>query len=244
LSDVRFSLDYGITKKLQVGIGRSVQMENVDASLKYKIIEHTTDNDVPLSITAYEIASITPEKSSQFYSGTDSAWIQKNNTILNRLTYTTQIILSKKIGRISLIVAPTFNHRNYILSQVNTVTNGSHSRAEADANNIPALAMGFRIRITRSFSIIADYFYVMSAYRKNNTVHPYYNPISIGTEIETGGHVFHFTLTNASGITENYFIPNSPDSWVKGGFKLGFDISRGFSMGKKADKLKPWDDAK
>jgi hypothetical protein len=240
LSDVRFSFDYGITRKLQVGIGRSRQMENLDGSLKWKILEQTTDNTIPLSITAYEIASLTPEKESQLYTGTDSAWIQSNKTILNRLTYTSQIILSSKIGRLTLVVAPTFNHRNYVLRQTNTIGHGRHTSVVEDETNIPALGMGFRFKLTRSFSIIADYFYVISSYRKNNSTHPYYNPVSIGVEIETGGHVFHINFTNASGIIENYFIPISPDSWVKGGFKFGFDISRGFSLGKKAEKSKPW----
>jgi hypothetical protein len=233
LSDVRFSFDYGVTKKFQVGIGRSIQMENLDGSLKYKILEQTTDNKIPLSITAYEIASLTPERESQLYTGADSAWIQSNKTILNRLSYTSQIILSSKIGRLTLVIAPTFNHRNYVLRQINANNSGFRTRMVEDETNIPALGTGFRLKLTRSFSIIADYFYVLSAYRRNNSAHPYYNPVSIGVEIETGGHVFHINFTNASGIIENYFIPTSPDSWFKGGFKFGFDISRAFSLEKK-----------
>ena len=71
----------------------------------------------------------------------------------------------------------------------------------------------------------------MSDYRKDNPVTDYYNPLSVGIEIETGGHVFHLNFTNASGIIENYFIPNTTDTWKKGGYKFGFNISRVFQIG-------------
>jgi hypothetical protein len=230
ISDVRFSFDYGITDKLQIGIARNKMMENLDGSLKWRFLEQTIDNKIPLSIAAYGIVSLTPMREVQLYSGADSTWIADANArhqvFQDRIAYTSQIVFARKFGsRLSFEIAPTFTHRNYILARINGNNNAT------DETNIFSVGTGIRLKLTRSFSILADYFYVMSAFRKNNPS-PYFNPLAVGIEIETGGHVFHINVTNASGIIENYFIPNTTDSWLKGGYKLGFNISRVFTMTK------------
>jgi hypothetical protein len=77
-------------------------------------------------------------------------------------------------------------------------------------------------------ALIVDYFHNFSEYRTNNKSTPFYNPLAIGLEMETGGHVFHMNFTNNGGISENNFIPNTTSSWLKGEFKFGFNISRVF----------------
>ncbi|MBI4946144.1 MAG: hypothetical protein HY840_07060 [Bacteroidetes bacterium] len=230
ISDVRFSFDYGITNKLQIGIARNKMMENLDGSIKWRLLEQTIDNRVPLSIAAFGIASLTPIREAQLFSGASSSWIANasaDQVLQDRITYTSQIIFARKFGnRLSFEIAPTYTHRNYVLSRVNG------NNYAADETNIFSIGTGLRLKLTRSFSLLADYFYVMSAFRKDNPDQPYYTPLSVGIEIETGGHVFHVNVTNASGIIENYFIPNTTDSWLKGGYKLGFNISRVFTIGK------------
>ena len=226
--DIRFSFDYGITEKFQIGVGRSKKMENLDGSLKYRLMEQTLDNKVPLSICVYSIASLTPVRESQLYSGADSTWIADNNKFEHRMAYTTQILFARKFSNwLSIEVAPGYTHRNYVLESVNT------ENAAVDENDILSVGAGLRLKVSRSVSILADYFYVLSDYRKNNPLQPYYSPLAVGVEIETGGHVFHLTLANSPGIIENHFIPNSPDSWADGGYKFGFNISRVFTISNK-----------
>lgn len=228
IADVRMSFDYGITKKLQIGVGRSKKNENIDGSLKWRFLEQTIDNKIPLSICAYTIASLTPMNEDQLYSGADSAWRADSSKFAHKMVYTTQLIFARKFAPwFSMAVAPSYTHRNYVLYSANPGNNA------IDENGLFTLAAGMRLKVSRSISILADYFYVISDYRKNNTANPYYNALAIGMEIETGGHVFHINYTNAAGIIENYFIPNSPDTWEKGGFKLGFNISRVFQISNK-----------
>jgi hypothetical protein len=225
ISDVRFSFDYGITRCLQVGVARNKKNEYLDGSLKWRFLEQTLDNKVPLTICAYGIASLTPMRKDQLYAGADTAWVNANEKFAHKMVYTAQVVFARKFGKwFSLALTPSYTHRNYVLANINP------SNQAVDENDIFALGAGVRVRITRSMSILADYFYVDSKYRKNNTANPYYNPLAIGIEIETGGHVFHINFTNATGITENYLIPNSPDSWSKGGYKFGFNISRVFQV--------------
>lgn len=236
ISDVRFSFDYGITGKFQVGVARNKKDENLDGSLKFRFLEQTLDNKVPLSICAYTIASLTPMRVSQLYAGADSLWVVANEKFAHKMAYTTQLIFARKFAPwLSAAIAPGYTHRNYVLAAVNS------SNAAVDENGLFSVGAGLRLKVSRSVSLLADYFYVISDYRKDNPTMPYYAPLSLGVEIETGGHVFHLNLSNSTGINENYLIPRSPDSWSKGGFKFGFNISRVFqiySPEKKKEKKK------
>lgn len=233
ISDVRFSFDYGITKNLQAGIARNKRDENLDGTLKWRFLEQTIDNKIPVSICAYTQASLTPKSKASLYAGADTSWVRDSALFAHRMVYTSQIILARKFASwLSIAITPSYTHRNYVLASVNT------SNGAVDENDIFSVGAGIRLRVSRSVSLLADYFYVFSDYRKNNPSDPHYNPLAVGIEIETGGHVFHINVTNASGIIENYLIPNTTDTWSKGGYKLGFNISRVFQIVNKRKKAR------
>jgi hypothetical protein len=227
VSDIRFGFDYGITNDLTVGIGRSKQSEMIDALVKYRICTQTTDNHLPVSIAVYGDIGYNPQTDNVFYSGlSPTADFQKSN--LQRISYVSELLIARKFGkRLSVEIAPTYQHRNYVLANINA-DNGA-----AETNDLFSMGGGFRYKITNRVLIVADYFYTFSKYRTNNSTNPFYNPLAIGVEIETGGHVFHLNFTNASGLIENNLLPKTTDSWLKGGFKFGFNISRVFNVGKQ-----------
>ena len=74
-------------------------------------------------------------------------------------------------------------------------------------------------------AVIADYMFNLGSYRKINNDNGLYNAFGAGVEFETGGHVFSIMFTNAVGLLENDFLPNTTDSWSDGGFKFSFNIS-------------------
>lgn len=219
--DIRFSFDYGITDKITLGFARSKQRENLDFTFKYRFLEQTSDNKIPVSLALYENAAYSPMKGSSFYEGTENV----DQKAVHRLSYISQLIIARKFNwRFSLELLPTYSHRNFVKAYVNS------SNGEVDENGIFSMGVAGRIKLTKRFSIVADYFYTFSKYRTGNEEIKYYNPLAVGVEIETGGHVFHLNLTNASGIIENQFIPETHDSWLKGGYKFGFNISRVFNF--------------
>src|ERR1035437_6541617 len=172
ISDVRISFDYGITKNLQIGVGRCKRDEATDASLKWRILEQRLDNKIPFSVCIYTVASFTPKLQSALYAGTDTAWVSnevaKNLVLKDRFTYTSQLIIARKFAKwLSVAISPSYTHRNYVLTSVNPY-NGAE-----DDNNIYSLGAGIRLKLTRSFSILADYFYVNSKYRLKNPANPY-----------------------------------------------------------------------
>tara|TARA_B110000090_G_scaffold206815_1_gene256985 strand:+ start:588 stop:1508 length:921 start_codon:yes stop_codon:yes gene_type:complete len=216
-SDIRISFDYGLTEKWQIGIGRSKYKEIVDLSTKYKLLVQK-EKKAPLTIVAFGAVSVTPERDP------DSRY----NDWQNRLTYFTQVLFARKFGqRLSIELAPGVIHRN----MVTKVLDGN-GKTLTDENTNFTLSVGARYMITKRVGIIVDYVHTFSEFRSNFGPQNYYDPFGVGVEIETGGHVFHLTLTNAPAIIENAYMPETADSWAKGGIKLGFNISRVFQLGK------------
>jgi hypothetical protein len=214
--NIRFSFDYGITDRIQIGIGRSKRQELIDGNFKIKLLEQTIDNSVPFTLVWYSNAAFTPRK--------DIDNIYKKWE--HRLSYSHQLIAARKFGNwFSLALLPTFTHRNIVANDVNANNNNA-----PETNGFFSMGVAGRLKLTQRLVLVADYFYNFSNYRINNLARPYYNPLGVGVEIETGGHVFHINITNAGGIIENDFIPNTNDTWEKGGYKLGFNISRVFNF--------------
>lgn len=221
ISDIRMAFDYGITDKMTVGIARSKINELIDGTFKYRFLEQTSDNHVPLSIALYENMGVTPMRNSKLYSGT----IDVQEKFAHRMSYCNQLIIARKFNSwLSLEVLPTHMHMNFVKADVNP------DNSAVAENDIYSVGFGGRIKLTKRFAILFDYFQTFSKYRMSNSVSSYYAPLSIGCEIETGGHVFHLNFTNASGINENNFIPNTTDNWLDGGYKFGFNISRVFNL--------------
>jgi hypothetical protein len=220
-SDILFAFEFGITRNFSLTFSRSKEQELLDISAKYRVLTQQVTG-MPVSLALYGDAGITPEVNSQLYAFADSTIQPK---FLDRFSYLGEMILDRRFNNLlSLELLAGDQHRNYILQNINP-DNGA-----VDQNDLPFIAAGGRIILTKHASIVFDAYYIISSYRTNNTYSPHYIPISIGYEVETGGHVFEVNFTNASFLDENNIIPNTTDSWTNGGFKFGFTISRAFEM--------------
>lgn len=203
IADMRIAFEYGISEKLMLGVGRS-KGGFVDAFLKYKLIAQTMDNKVPVGVTVLSNTGIYINKSSAF------------DKFTHRMSYAHQAMISRKMGKLSLVLTPTLVHTNFV--------------AANDENDVIALGLGIRYALTKSSSIIFDYFHNFDTLRgkidvENGTFFP---AIGLGYEIETGGHVFQMMFTNATFITPNRFITSTTDNPLKGDVKFAFNISRVF----------------
>jgi hypothetical protein len=204
-NDIRIAFTYGITDKLMIGVSRCKRDENFEGDIKYKLVEQTTDNKVPLAITLYGQSSLSAREN------TEGLY----DKFVHRINHCAQLIIARKFSsNFSMEIVPSYVHRNIV--------------EVYDENDLYSVGAGFRYKFTKSAAIIADYFYTLN--RPEATQDNHYDPLGIGFEIETGGHVFSVMFTNASGILENDFIPNTVDTWSKGGFKFAFNISRIFKL--------------
>ena len=138
-----------------------------------------------------------------------------------------QVIIAKKIGKASLQINPTLVHYNYVPTY--------------DVANTFALGGAVRIPLSNNFAIIVDYFHsfysdLKKKYYKNILRVKFRDPLGVGLEITTAGHVFHLNFTNTTAILENQFLPYNTSSWGKGQYRWGFNISRTFVLWREKKK--------
>lgn len=218
-SDIRMSFDYGLTDKLTLGIGRS-RNKLADASFKWKILEQTSDFSMPVTMALFSSLGYSHARTTDIYNGIVKDFATNE---LHRINYFTELIIASKINNwLSLELLPGYMHRNFIKESVNA------NNGESDVNSFATLGFGGRIKLTKRLSIIGDYYYNFAGFYRNND--RAFNPLSLGFEIETGGHVFSLFYTNASYLVENNYIPYTSDTWTKGQVKFGFCISRTFAL--------------
>lgn len=222
-SDIRMSLEYGITNDITVGLGRSRYNELVDFSGKWRFLKQTTDFKIPVSIAFFESIGYTTMSTDRLYSEVEVKNFPTREA--HRFNYVTQLIIGSKINRwLSLEILPTWFHRNFIVQKFNLNT----GRDNANDNFI--LGAAARIKLSNRVTFFADYFYNFHPFFKDNP--DYGMPLSVGFEIETGGHVFTLFFANNPAIVENNFFIGAADKWSKSQIKFSFCISRTFSLKK------------
>jgi hypothetical protein len=106
-----------------------------------------------------------------------------------------------------------FVHRNLVPSK-------------EDNHDVYAVEVGSRIKLSKRIALTADYFYALPGQLPDDIT----DPLSIGFDIETGGHVFQLHFTNAPAMNEKTFITENKGKWSKGDIHFGFNISRVFTL--------------
>lgn len=210
---LRLGLDYGITDRLTVGVGRSSYLKTFDGSVKYKLLRQTEGSPMPVTVTAF--GSITNYTQKVL----DKPYLNTNY----RTAYAGQLLIARKFSsRLSLQLTPSYLHYNL----VPTVD---------DKNNLFALGMGGRMKITKRMSINAEYNWLPSGQVVSTKV---YDSWSLGWDIETGGHVFQLVFSNSQSMLETQYLAQTTGSWGKGDIYFGFNISRNFNLKKKKSGVK------
>ncbi|MEH0153872.1 DUF5777 family beta-barrel protein [Limibacter armeniacum] len=204
-ANIRLALEYGVTDRLTVALGRSSLEKTIDAYLKYKVLQQ--DDKVPISLTAF---------TSIAYNGQKEINPDIEESFQRRTAYTYQLLLARKFSnKLSLQVMPSFVHRNLVL-------------LEKEKNGMFAIGFAGRYKITQSLAITSEYYLRIN----EETDSPYHNAFGIGVDIETGGHVFQLQFTNARAMVEKSFITETIDDFFEGDIHFGFNITRVFYIGR------------
>jgi len=208
-ASVRLGLDYGITDDLMVGIGRSTFNKELDGFIKYRLIHQSTGpKSSPISLIAIAGSTVTTLK------WTDPA---RPNYFSSRVAYYGQAIVGRKFSEaVTLQFIPSILHRNLVPT-------------ENDPNDLFATGLSGRIKLSHRIAFTFDYHYIIN----QNDASGFHNPLSLGVDIETGGHVFQLHFTNSKGMNERAFLGATEYSWGDGDIFFGFNISRQFQVKKK-----------
>ena len=213
---IRFGLDYGITNRLMVGAGRNSREKIYDGFVKYKILRQCSGaKNIPVTLTYLADAQI---KSVKF------ADPSRDNKFTDRVYYTHQLLIGRKFGdRLSLQLMPTLVHRNLTTSP-------------EDKNDVYAMGVAGRFKLSQRVALNAEYYYVPDGQIATS----YVNSLSLGLDIETGGHVFQLHFTNSPDMTYKGFITETQEQWffqgndgqLMSGIRFGFNVSRVFTVVK------------
>ncbi len=214
-SDILTGFAYGITDNTTIGISRTKGASShkmlVNAYGKYRFL-HQKTNGMPITLTFFGNATMSTMNAVPIQNQLASF-----SKFSHRFSYTGQILIARKFSdRFSLQITPSYVHRNIVDA--------------GDANGLFSAGIAGRIGLNKHHAILLDLTVPFSNYR--TTANGYYMPFGIGWEIDTGGHRFQLNLTNATGMIENDYIPNTKSNWSTGGFRLGFTISRWFNLKK------------
>ncbi len=205
---------YGITDWLNVGIARSSKDKKYGLHAKYRL-KPQVENGFPVSIVGYNLITVNTSLKDDNYPNID---------FQDKLTYTSQILVSRKFNEnLSLLVAPSYIHEN-LATRSYVVQDDGSTIAYDEENDQFAIGLGGRYKISKRVSINLDYGIHLN--RNSNSV--YNNPLSIGADIETGGHVFQMHFTNAQAMFEEGFITQGEGDWSDGDFFFGFNLVRVF----------------
>lgn len=208
-ANIRLALEYCHGSRLMFGVGRTSGKKIADGFLKYRLLKQTTKGGgMPVSVTLF---------SGVYHTFLQNVIIDGKNkyqTVPDRLSYCHQIMVGRKFSsRFSFQLTAAMVHFNL----VDKIT---------DKNDCFVIGGVTRFKFAKRQAITVEYGYRLNKYSNEK----YYDSFGIGYDLETGGHVFQIHLTNSFGLTEDQYFMYTNSSWDNWGIRLGFNISRVFSL--------------
>ncbi len=202
-ANTRISLHYGITDRLSIGVGTTKDYKLQDISWKYKILQQTEDNSMPVSLAYYGniVADLRTEDN---FAPPTSKFKQ-----IHRLSFLTQLILARKFSeKISAEIAPS-------LSYFNTVTRYDDTHGYKNLNL--GISAGARANLFGNNSLVLEYDQLLT--KQDLATQPKPN-LAAGWEIGTGTHSFQIFVANYNQIIyQRNLVYND-----NGKYLIGFNI--------------------
>jgi hypothetical protein len=200
-SNIRIALAYSIIDRVAIGFGTTKDYRLQDFNLKGAILRQTRSNKIPLSITYYGNWTVDARQKENFTHTTD------------RWSFFNQIIFARRFNSMfSLQVAPSISHFNIVEREIR--------------NDMIAIEIGGRIKVTPGTSILIDYSQPLTKFYQQNP-----NPgFSFGVEFGTSGHTFQIFAANYHGIVPQYNYVYNHNNFFKGDILIGFNITRNYNF--------------
>jgi hypothetical protein len=195
---------YGVANWLSLGVSRHTFNKTYELAAKYKLANQKV-NGFPITIVGYNTVDINSDLDEAIY-----PQLKFNN----RLAFSSQLLLSRKFSEsFSAEIAPILVHKNL------------YDEA-TEKKDLYLIGMGGRYKLSKRLSLNIDY-----AARLGSKIEtsPYHNPLTVGLDIDTGGHIFQMVFSNGQPMTDVTFLSNSIGSWEgKKALYFGFNMYRVF----------------
>lgn len=198
-ASTKLGVIYGVTDGLSLSLSRETNMKTFEGGVKYKLVKQS--ENFPVDIVGYNVLAVNTDLSKDNYPDLQFG---------DRLSYLTQALISRRFSdKFSLQLTPSYVHKNLYEPSIE------------DKNQF-LTGLGGRYKISKRISINAEYFV-------NFDNHSFYkNPLSLGMDIETGGHVFQLLFTNSQLNSDIGYLTNATGDWGKGHIFFGFNLYRVF----------------
>ena len=193
---------YGVSDNLNVSASRSSNQKIYELATKFRFVRQQ-EGKMPFTLVGY--TSILAN------TALDTDNLPKLR-FEHRLSYVGQLLISRKLTKeLSILVAPTFFHDNYVID-------------DSQENSQYAVAFGGRYKLGARWSLNMEY----GMHLNRSATSLYNNPFSIGVDLETGGHVFQLHFTNSQSMNTNGVFGTSTGDWSEGDVYFGFNLARSF----------------
>ncbi len=198
-ASTKLGVIYGIADGISVSLSRETNLKTFEGAVKYRLVKQS--ENFPVDVAGYNVMAVNTDLSKDNYPHLQFG---------DRLSYLTQALISRRFNdKFSLQLTPSYVHKNLYEPLIE------------DKNQFLA-GLGGRYKISKRISINAEYFV-------NFDNHSFYkNPLSLGMDIETGGHVFQLLFTNSQLNSDIGYLTNAAGKWEKGQIFFGFNLYRVF----------------
>jgi len=200
-ANTKIEMLYGLFSEVQVGFSRESFKKTYNLHVKYAIKKQTSS--FPVSIVGYNSINLDTSLDENVY---------PNLNYNERYVYISQLLVSRRFSdNFSLQLSPSVIKHNFLTTQ-----------AKTDYNYV--LNTGSRLKISKRSSFNIDYSYHLN--RLKNSIEK--NVLSVGVDMETGGHVFQLLFSNTQASDEAGVLTGAEGDWLKGDVFFGFNILRVF----------------
>jgi len=195
---MRLGFDYGFLPWLTAGFGRSTFQKTWDVRIKARLM-HQANPGTPFNLVAYGQAG---------YNTVRSVFPDSKDNLAGRTTYSFQALASRDLKRFSFQLAPIYLHSAY-------------DPILGESADLVSLGFAGRVELTKTIDLTIEYYAALS--KPDPAIK---DPLTLGIEFDTGGHLFQLFLSNAQGMIDKAALLNTTGTWLNGDIYFGFNLTR------------------
>jgi hypothetical protein len=203
---VRLGIDYGISDRLDIGIGRTGLEDVVDLRTKYVVLEQLKSDKIPVQVALKGNIGIATDTERRFeYSFTE------------RLNYLFSVMVARKFSdKVSLQITPMVSHHNTVVKELPD---------EQLYNTLFGIGLSGRYKLNLRNALAFEFLPVIGSRNSNTNNH-----LALSYEIDTGGHVFQLFFMTGRWFTEQHLLARTTNDFMDLDFRFGFNINRFFGL--------------
>lgn len=199
-ASMRIGFEYGFGDDFNLGIGRSTYMKTFDAFGKYRLLQQ--NSNFPLTIVVNAGGSV---PSIHYY------FPEEYDNFSDKVSLNAQLHVATTIKNIGFQISPGYLKTGYLMDEQQNLS-------------IFTLGVGGSVKISKKVSANIEYLHPFSSNLNGQ------NPLSLGVDLDTGGHLFQLILSNSQRMFDQALYTQTTGDWTKGSLFFGFNLVREFHL--------------